>query len=115
MLSRPQKLVVAAMSSEGETQAVFSLLWGRWGIENSFKLYPEFGLTVEREGRQMYLPRPGRIPFLYGVEALEATTRRLNQDQRDDPRPGAVVRAGTTGHLLSESLIKCQALPPLFD
>ena len=40
-----QKLVVAATSRQEATQAVFSRLWGRWGIENSFKHYPEFGLN----------------------------------------------------------------------
>jgi hypothetical protein len=40
-----KRLVVAATSREETTQAVFSRLWGRWGIENSFKHYAEFGLN----------------------------------------------------------------------
>ena len=42
---KEDEILVAATSLASPTEEVLPLLWGRWGIENSFKFYGAFGLN----------------------------------------------------------------------
>ena len=42
---KEDEILVAATSLTSPTEEVLPLLWGRWGIENSFKFYGAFGLN----------------------------------------------------------------------
>jgi len=42
---RVDQVLVLATSVDAPTEEVLPILWGRWGIENSFKLYSQFGLN----------------------------------------------------------------------
>jgi hypothetical protein len=57
-------VVADALPTPLPTAEVLQLLWSRWGIENSFKLFPEFGLNHFGVHRVL-----GTEELLHGVDA----------------------------------------------
>jgi len=79
------KPVVVATSDERSTQETLSVLWGRWGIENSFKLYPEFGLNHLgvhglRTSAQVAAEDPDRLVVNPARGKLLAKAKQLEKD-----------------------------------